>query len=153
MIKKILNSTAIAFLANIDGCISLLQRIEDGQKIKSMNITLQVLGLVTTFILAFVILNQVYKLKKELMIVNFISYQRGKKLFINQYKDIQYPKLPDESDFEYWQRIPNGGMYIEYLNREKEDVNKLIDQNFKNITTSEKESILNKYYPKIKVNQ
>jgi len=85
--------------------------------------------------------------KEQMDILSIINYVRNKRLFIKSFEDVEFYKIADETDEQTWERLPQGGLFKQYLLEEKEIVKKMIYSRMKNKSIDEIEKILSKYYP------
>jgi hypothetical protein len=73
-------------------------------------------------------------------------------LFIKLYDGFNIYKLPNESDYEFKKRLPEFGLYEEYLSKEYNLVKKLLMDNMKEKSIIEIDKLLNQHYPKTQIN-
>lgn len=85
--------------------------------------------------------------KEQMDILSIINYVRNKRLFIKSFEDVEFYKIAEETDEQAWERLPQGGLFKQYLSEEKKIVRKMIHGKMKNKTIDEIEKILSKYYP------
>lgn len=102
-------------------------------------------------ILVWLLLKTYFKLRREMnekiLTFSILSYVRNQRLFIKSFEGVQYFRSPEETEKDFWKRLPEGGMYKKYLTDEYEIVKKLIMKNMKKKTIEEIDLMLSEYYP------
>lgn len=77
-----------------------------------------------------------------------ISNTRGRRLFIQGFDNIQYFRVPNETEQELWERLPQGGLYRNNLIEEYNLVRNKMIKKFPNKPIIEIEQLIKRFYPK-----
>ena len=98
------------------------------------------------------VINAYFKLKHQfedrMNVFNVISFVRNKRLFIKYYEKTTFGKLPNETDEDYYNRIPQGGLFDRSYEEEYNIVrDELINNKMKDKKVQEIDDILSKFYP------
>ena len=81
-------------------------------------------------------------------VFNVISFVRNKRLFIKSYDNLQFHKLPNETDENFYSRIPQGGLFDKLYEEEYNIVrDELINNKMKDKKVQEIDDILSEFYP------
>lgn len=129
--RSILESLAMVLLSSIEFIWSLINLFlnSNNTNLKSNtmehNWTLQILGLIGMFLVIFYLLLQYHKIKRKMKVYNIISQYRSYKLYMNQFSNSEYYRAPNESDEQFFNRLPEG-QYREELKGEYKEVKQLI---------------------------
>src|SRR5215813_9478424 len=157
--KKITISIAFTFLANLSGVISLIQQAAN-IKGSNMNfeITIKVISIIATFAVAYYFFSKLFDLKKkieqiiernkfELQASAILYTIKGQRAFIRSYKNVNFYRLPNDTDHDFWSRLPEGGLLREELLAEYEEAKTVICDNWKNKSIQEVEDFLKPLFP------
>lgn len=115
----------------------------------SMN-NLDVFGLITaviTTVLLLFLLKLVRSLHERMKIFSVITYVRNKRLFVKSFENIEFFRLPNETEQELWNRLPEGGLFRDFYIEEYKIVRDVLQKKMKNKTINEIEKMLSEYYP------
>ncbi|MCD4792232.1 MAG: hypothetical protein K8R54_03295 [Bacteroidales bacterium] len=133
---KIKGSLLITFLTRVEAIWALVilvtQSLNNGNKMENiLQINswsywiFQILSAIAIFIFAYYLLSKIYKIKEQLRVTEIISTLRTKNLFVLHFDNIETYKAPDESNEEYFKRLPDG-KFKEYLINEQNEVKKIV---------------------------
>lgn len=92
-------------------------------------------------------LNKYDEISEKMNVFNVINNIRNKRNFIKSYENVTHFRLPDETDEELWERLPQGGLYRDYLNEEFNIVKYKLQNIMKNKSIENIENLMRKYYP------
>lgn len=115
----------------------------------SMN-NLDVFGLITAVIttgLLLFLLKLVHSLHERMKIFNVITHVRNKRLFVKSFESIEFFRLPNETEQELWNRLPEGRLFRDFYIEEYKIVRDVLQKQMKNKTIHEIEKMLSEYYP------
>lgn len=87
-------------------------------------------------------------LEVKMIVFSHIVNVRGRRLFIKSFENVQYFRLPNETDDQLWQRLPEGGLFNQHLFEEFTVVRKDLINHFKDASANEIAKLLEEYYPK-----
>mgnify|MGYP001585541392 CR=1 FL=1 len=148
-IEKIITNPIIIFIIMINDIINVLGNITPLQ-INSYGW----FDFIIKFLIAialWLILKAYFKLKNEfndrMRIFNIISHIRNKRLFIKSFEDVQFFRGLNETDQEFWKRLPQGGLFNAFFKEEFEIVKKRVQAEFKDKNQLEIKKLLLEYYP------
>ncbi len=86
--------------------------------------------------------------EEQMTVFSIISHIRNKRLFVKSFEDIEYFRVPNESDKEFWERLPEGGLFKQHYFEEYMLVrDELQNRKMKNKGLEEIDDILAKWYP------
>ena len=111
---------------------------------------LDVFGLITaviTTVLLLFLLKLVRSLHERMKIFSVITYVRNKRLFVKSFENIEFFRLPNETEQELWNRLPEGGLFRDFYIEEYKIVRDVLQKKMKNKTINEIEKMLSEYYP------
>ncbi|MFM2018587.1 MAG: hypothetical protein RL007_2243 [Bacteroidota bacterium] len=77
-----------------------------------------------------------------------IAAIRNRALFVKQFDNIEYFRLPGETDEQLWERLPEGGLYRQHLYDEYLEVRKWLETTYKEKSGKDFDYILRRFYPK-----
>ena len=97
-------------------------------------------------------LNAYFKLKKkfedEMEVANLISHIRNQRLFIRSFNIVQFNRLPNETDEQFYNRLPEGGLFRQHYFEEYEIVKaELQNQVMTDKSLNEIDKLLSSWYP------
>ena len=156
-IEKINNYPVLVFILMIKNMIELIAYILPSKTaLLTLNQTHSfdwwdfVINLVISTML-WVVLRSYFKLKRQLqekmITFSIVSFVRNRLLFIKLYENIEFFKLPDMTNDEYWNTLPQGGKLYQQLEIEYNEVYKTLLSNLKNKTVREIDALLKEHYP------
>lgn len=76
-----------------------------------------------------------------------VSHIRSKRLFIKSFEQVEFLRLPNETDEDLKKRLPEYGLFNQFFMQEYEIVKKNLMKKYKNKTIEEIEDMLSEYYP------
>lgn len=105
---------------------------------------------IATFL--WLILRAYFKLKnnfdEQIKVFGYISFIRNRRLFVKSFENIEYYRLPNETDEELNSRLPDGGLFKKHFFEEYQLVKKELQNNLmKDKTSEEIDVILLQWYP------
>jgi hypothetical protein len=80
-------------------------------------------------------------------VLGVIGHYRNKALFIRSFDNVEFFRVPNETDDEFLARLPSGGLFHNHLFEEYTQVRKYLEKNMKNKTGLELDTMLKRYYP------
>jgi len=95
-------------------------------------------------ILLWIILKAYFNLKRDFDILNILYSIRNRKYFLNEYKDWEFYRMPNETDEDFFKRTPKG-LYIDELKKEYYYMKKILMEKF-DLNPSKVTDILDKIY-------
>jgi hypothetical protein len=109
-------------------------------------------------VVLWLVLRAYFKLKNEfndtisefndkMSVFNTISHIRNKRLFVKSFDNIQYGRVPNETDQDFWERLPQGGLFRDFHKEEYKIVREVLQNKMKNKSIEEIEKLLSEYYP------
>lgn len=111
---------------------------------------------IITIALLYAVIKSYFKLRKEfnekIQVFSIISHVRNKRLFVKSFEDVQFFQLPGESVNEYYDRLPEHGLFKQHFLEEYNIVKKILIDKMKEKSILQIEELLSKYYP-IKTNK
>lgn len=106
---------------------------------------------IITIALLYAVIKSYFKLRKELnekiQIFSIISHVRNKRLFVKSFDGVQFFQLPGESVNEYYDRLPEHGLFKQHFMEEYSIVKKILIDKMKEKSILQIEELLSKYYP------
>jgi len=158
IIDKFNSSKYVKFIANIVAFSNIIIWIINNLKNDNMNWeNFDLIGLIsavlTTILLLFLIylVSSMAKKIKEFddkrYLFGVISHIRSKRLFIKSFEQIEFLRLPNETDEDLKKRLPEYGLFNQFFLEEYEIVKKNLLRKYKNKTIEEIEGMLSEYYP------
>ncbi|MFA6924996.1 MAG: hypothetical protein WC223_12190 [Bacteroidales bacterium] len=150
----ILKAIFITILPTIEVIFSLLERINN-LKTYTMdtNLTFSIISILGTFSVVFYLLYQYEKVKKDMnfqfkyfLLTSKILKSRAKNLFVKiGYLGVEYYKLSDETDEQFFARIPEGH-YKQYIQGEYKELKEYARTLFKEEKVKDIDEIVNLIY-------
>lgn len=146
-------SISFAFLANLDGFISLIEMVFNlvtKNKFTTManadiRLIIQVISIILTFCVAYYFLRQIMKLKQQLRLSLIISQVRDIVTFDERYGHIQPLLLPYETIESFLSRTPES-KYIKRLQDEITEVRSYAIETFKDYSINDIDKMIREAY-------
>jgi hypothetical protein len=83
----------------------------------------------------------------KMSVFNEVSHIRNKRLFVRSFENIEYFRVPNETEQELWERLPAGGLFRDFHKEEYKIVREVLQKKMKNKSIEEIEKLLSEYYP------
>ena len=161
IIDKFNSSKYVKFIANIVAFSSIIIWLVDSiNNLKDNKMTWEefdLIGLIsavlTTALLLFLIylVSEMAKKIKDFddkrYLFGIVSHIRSKRLFIKSFEQVEFLRLPNETDEDLKKRLPEYGLFNQFFMQEYEIVKKNLMKKYKNKTIEEIEDMLSEYYP------
>ncbi len=87
------------------------------------------------------------KIEFETKASAILDYVRIRRSFIKSYKEVEFFRLPNETEKNLWNRLPEGGLLKQELLEEYEEAKTLILNDIKNKTSQEIDDFLKPFFP------
>lgn len=106
---------------------------------------------IITILLLYITIKFYFKLRKEfeekMQIFGIVSHIRNKRLFVKSFDDVQFFMLPGEAMNEYYERLPEHGLFKQHFLEEYKIVKQLLIDKMKDKSILQIEALLSQYYP------
>lgn len=107
-------------------------------------------GLITAIVttcLLLILYKAIRNLNTKMKVFDVVSHVRNKRLFVKSFEQVQFFKVPNETDEQLWNRLPEGGLFKQFYKEEYYIVRDILHKEFKGKTINEIEHLLTEYYP------